>query len=436
MTDTAAVRATAIDPHRPALAVAAAMLGAALQRNNGHYEATALALVVAALGLAWAAVLAPRALGRVVPDSPRVVAGVLAVVLLGQIVVIAGAPIGMYFTRPMPSQQPGFVPGLAVAGLCAVAALVGGRRVRLTAAAGLLAATVLLGVLTYRGSPDPVIDVVTVHDEAFAALARGASPYSMSFPDLYQGQQDFYPPGMVDDGRVQYGFPYPPLSLLMAWPGHRLGDFRYAELAALVLGAAALVAAGRTSAVAVLAAGLLLFTPRGFFALEQAWTEPFAILWIGLAVWAASARQPLLAAVALGLAMATKQYLVLAAPMLWHLADTPARRRDVIVVAAATAVTATLPALADPSGFFHSAVMVQVREVLRMDALSLAVPLARATGTPLPGVAYAALVAAAALVADLARAVDTGRRHRRARRHRCSPRSPSARRRSATTTCW
>jgi hypothetical protein len=399
VTDAAPAPRAALDPHRPALAAAAALLGAALQRANGFYEPTAMVLVVAALGFAWAAVLAPRALGRVVPDQPRVVAALLGAVLVGQLVVIARAPIGMYFTRPMPSQHPGFVPGLAVAGLCAVAAFAGGRRVRLGAAAGLLAATVLLGLLTYRGSPDPVIDVVTVHDEAFAALARGESPYSMSFPDLYQGREAFYPPGMVEDGRVQYGFPYPPLSLLMAWPGHRLGDFRYAELAALVLGAAALVAAGRASAIAVLAMGVLLFTPRGFFALEQSWTEPFAILWLGLAVWAASARQPLLAAVALGLAMATKQYLVLAAPMLWHLADTPTRRRDVIVVAAATAVTATLPALADPEGFFHSAVMVQVREVLRMDALSLAVPLARTTGTPLPGVAYAALVAAAALLA-------------------------------------
>ena len=73
------------------------------------------------------------------------------------------------------------------------------------------------------------------------------------------------------------------------------------------------------SAVAVLAAGVLLFTPRGFFALEQSWTEPFAIVWLGVAVWAASVRRPLTAAIALGLAMATKQYLVLAVPMLWHL---------------------------------------------------------------------------------------------------------------------
>lgn len=399
MTDPAPARAAVLDPHRPALAGAAALLGAALQRANGFYEPTAMTLVVAALVLAWAALVAPRLLDRLVPDRPGVVAGLLAVVLLGQLATISRAPIGMYFAQPMPWQHAGFIPGLVIAGICAVAAAVGRRRVRIVAAAGLLAATTLLGLLTYRGSPDPVIDVLTVHDEAFAALARGDSPYSMTFPDLYQGQEAFYPPGMVEEGRVQYGFPYPPLSLLMAWPGHLLGDFRYAELVALVLGAAALVAAGRASAVAVLAAGVLLFTPRAFFALEQAWTEPFAVLWIGLAVWAASAGRPLAAAAALGLAMATKQYLILAAPMLWHLAGAPARRRDVLLVAGAAAAITTLPALADPQGFLHSAVMVQMREVLRMDALSLAVPLARATGEPLPGVAYAALVALAAMVA-------------------------------------
>jgi hypothetical protein len=398
VTDAAAAPAP-VDPHRPALAVAAALLGTALQRNNGFYEPTAMAMVVAALLLAWAALLVPRWLGRIVPDRPRLVAGLLAVVLLGQLAVIARAPIGMYFARPMPWQHPGFVPGLVVAALGAAMAVFGGRRLRVTAAAGLLGATLLLGLLTYRGSPEPVIDVVTVHDEAFAALARGESPYSMSFPDLYEGRQSFYPPGMVEGGRVLYGFPYPPLSLAMAWPGHWLGDFRYGELAALIVGAAALVAAGHGSAVAVLAAGVLLFTPRGFFALEQSWTEPFAIAWLGLSVWAASARRPLLAAVALGLAMATKQYLVLAAPMLWHLGSEPGDRRRVLIAAAVAAAVATLPALADPQGFLHSAVMVQVREVLRMDALSLAVPLAQAGGAPLPGVAYAALVVTAAFLA-------------------------------------
>jgi hypothetical protein len=387
------------DPHRPALVVAAMLLGAALQRANGFYEPTALAMVVVALILSWAALVAPARLGAVVPDRPRLVAAMLAAVLVGQLAVIARAPIGMYFARPLPWQHQGFVPGLVVAAMAGLTATLAGFRLRRAAAGALIGAVMVLGLLTYRGSPEPAIDVVTVHDEAFAALARGASPYSMTFPDLYKGREAFYPPGMVENGRVQYGFPYPPLSLLMAWPGHLLGDFRYSELAALVLGAIALIAAGRCSAVAVLAAGVLLFTPRGFFALEQSWTEPFAIVWLGVTVWAASVGRPLTAAVALGLAMATKQYLVLAAPMLWHLGTTRPERRRVVVTAAAAAVLALTPALADLPGFVNSAVMVQVREELRMDALSLAVPIAGATGAPLPGVAFTGLVAGAALAA-------------------------------------
>jgi len=384
------------EPHRPALVAAAALVGAALQRNNGHYEPAALQLLVAALVLAWLALLAPAALARLVPDRARTTAAMLALVLVGQLVVIARAPIGMYFARPMPAQHPGFLAGLTVAAIAGLAALADAWRVRALAATVLVLTAVWLGLVTYAGSPEPRIDVVTVHDAAFAALARGDSPYSMTFGDLYEGREAFYPPGMVADGRVQYGFPYPPLSLLMAWPGHLAGDFRYAELAALAVGAAGLMAAGGFTPVAVLATAVLLFTPRAFFALEQSWTEPLAIAWLGLAAWAAAGGVPTAAAAALGLAMATKQYLVLALPMLWLLGTGRADRVRLLTTAALAAIVATLPALADPQGFFHSAVMVQVREELRLDALSLAVPIARAWGAPLPGAAYAALVAGAA----------------------------------------
>ncbi len=275
-------------PHRPALVAAAVLLGAALQRANGFYDPGALAGLVAALVCAWAALAWPGALGRLVPDRDDLVRALLTAGVLGQLAVILRAPIGMYFERPMPEQHAGFVPGLAVAAVCAVAAFTNHRGLRLAAAGGLLGVAVLLGVRTYQGSPDPAIDVVTVHDEAYAALARGDSPFSMTFPDLYEGQQAFYPPGMVEDGRVLYGFPYPPLSLLMTWPGHLFGDFRWSELAAWVLAGAATIAAARVSGLAVLAVALWLFTPRAFFALEQAWTEPLAILWLGAALLAAA----------------------------------------------------------------------------------------------------------------------------------------------------
>ena len=300
----------------------------------------------------------------------------------------------------MPWQHPGFVPGLVVAGLAVLAATVAGRRAprwsppprcwppRRGSACSPTAAR----------RPRP-IDVVPVHHDAFAALGRGESPYSMSFTDIYAGREQFYPPGMTADGRVLYGFPYPPLSLAMAWPGHLAGDFRYAELAALVAAAALMIAAGRGSPIAIAAAAVLLFTPRGFFALEQAWTEPFAIVWVAAAIWAATARRPLLAAAFLGLAIATKQYLALAVPVAWLLGDDRASRQRAVATTIGVAALALLPALADLPGFLHSAVMVQVREVLRMDALSFAVPWSQIAGTAMPGAVYAVLVIGAAAVA-------------------------------------
>jgi hypothetical protein len=383
-----------VEPHRPALVVSAALLGDALQLNDGFYGLAPIALVTVALALAWLALTAPRALNAVLPDRDWAVANVIVAVVAMQLLLISAAPIGFYLRHPMPWQHPGFVPGLAVAGLGVLAATLAGPRrwLRLTAATAVVAAATWLGVLTYRGSPTPAIDVVPVHHDAFAALSRGESPYSMSFTDIYAGREQFYPPGMTADGRVLYGFPYPPLSLAMAWPGHLAGDFRYAELAALVVAAAFAIAAGRASAVAIGAAAVLLFTPRAFFALEQAWTEPFAIVWVAGAIWAAATRRPLAAAAFLGLAVATKQYLALAVPAAWLLGTDRATSVRAVATTVGVAGIALLPALGDLPGFLHSAVMVQVREVLRMDSLSFAVPWAVYTGAPISGAAYAALV--------------------------------------------
>lgn len=392
---------TALPPHRPALLAAAVLLGAALQRANGFYEPVALALLLAALVCAWAALLFPRVLRGFVPDRDDLVRAFATAALLAQTAVILRSPIGFYFERPLPEQHPGFVLGLGAAAAAALAAFLNHRVLRRSAAVTLLGAAGLLGALTYRGSPTPAIDVVTVHHEAYAAMARGDSPFSMTFPDLYGGREAFYPPGMVVEGRVHYGFPYPPLSLAMAWPGHLAGDFRWSELAAWLVAAAAVLAAARASAVAVLAVAVWLFTPRAFFALEQAWTEPLALAWIGVAVWAGARGHVFRAAVCVGLAAATKQYLVLAIPFLFLLEDRRAMRRvPLVLVALGAGAAVTMPGLvADPSGFVASVIGVQIREVLRYDALSLAVTYAQWAGAPMPGAIYGAIVIAAMVLA-------------------------------------
>src|SRR6185437_7177466 len=114
-----------------------------------------------------------------------------------------------------------------------------------------------------------------------------------------------------------FGFPYPPLSLLLVLPGYLLGDFRYAHLAATTL-AGALIALSRPGRIATAAAALFLFTPRGFFVLEAGWTEPMAVLMLAALVFAAC-RAPRASPMIVGLLLVTKQYLVLAAPLVWLL---------------------------------------------------------------------------------------------------------------------
>src|SRR5205085_9340518 len=86
------------------------------------------------------------------------------------------------------------------------------------------------------------------------------------------------------------------LTLLLALPGHLVGDFRYAQLAALAIAGGLLAYArpgergGFPGARAVAASALLLFTPRGFSVVEAGWTEPFAILMLAATVFCACRR--------------------------------------------------------------------------------------------------------------------------------------------------
>src|SRR5207344_3205983 len=103
-----------------------------------------------------------------------------------------------------------------------------------------------------------------------SALRSGSNPYAITFPNIYQFQNgDYYGPGLSVDGRLHFGFPYFPLSLLVAMPGQLFDeDSRYAQLVAIEL-AAVLMAFTRPRGFGVVAAALYLTTPRLFFVLEQ-----------------------------------------------------------------------------------------------------------------------------------------------------------------------
>ncbi len=134
------------------------------------------------------------------------------------------------------------------------------------------------------------------------------SVYSMIFPSPYRDQPTF----------EHYG--YPPLTVYANALSFMLfHDVRGLWVVADLLGALCIFLLARRSSpgergrrIGALAALLWLFLPRSLFVIEQSWTEPLCVGFLGLLVlargsWAKGA--------ALGLWLASKQYLLVAAPL-------------------------------------------------------------------------------------------------------------------------
>ena len=376
--------------------MSAIALGHALQLNNGFYRPDALAWLTVALACGAVGVAGPR--------SPREREGlVLAVLVAGiawQIASLLAVSPGMYLHT---NRLAPFRTGVAAQGAVVALGLLPSRRLRAAWFPMLAAISVALGCWLIAASPSPHIDVVTVHDAAFRALLHGHNPYRITFRNIYGPGAGFYAPEDVSGGRVLFGYPYPPLSLLMVLPGYALGDYRYAELAAIVL-SACLIAYGRPSERSRLAAALLLTTPRVFFVLEQGWTEPVAVLLVALTVFAMS-RLPRASDWIAGLMLASKQYLVIAVPLLWL--DAKRRGRSPVEAlgrAIGAGAIVTLPFfLWAPRAFVQVVLLQQARDPFRMDALSYLAWLAR-HGWGAPSFVWTAAAMIVALVVAMARA--------------------------------
>ena len=359
---------------RACVVASAAALGWALQIADGFYDDRALAWLTVALVLAMVAPVIWRAERSFTAFPPRAQLGegwlrLLTVIAIGwQIVSLLTRPPGMYLDERANI-------GLFNAGVIAEAAVISigvagiGKFARVWFPL-LLALHIALGGWMIRSSPSPRIDVVTVHGAAFEALLQGRSPYDISFENIYGPDSPFYNPQLLEGDRVMFGYPYPPLSLVLAAPGHLIaGDYRYAQLAAWVV-AAAFIGYMTSSLFAKLAAVLLLTQPRGFFVLEQGWTEPMVLLLLAMTAFAMT-RRPDLAQWSGGLLLAIKQYLVLGAPLLWRFAQRRQHPWRFFLAAVAVVVVVTLPlALWRPRAFVDSVLLLQMREPFRLDSLS------------------------------------------------------------------
>jgi hypothetical protein len=353
----------------PVSAVAIIAIGRALQIVNGILHPDALFWITVALAVAIAGAVFAR---------PARLARLDARIVL--IVAVAGlaANIGQLYSKPPilvaglpPDSQADFNVRLALLTGAAFAAVGGALRPRWRglAVAAIVAAHFALGVWTIEESPAPKIDVHVFQRDAIAALRGGANPYELTFPNIYDSAS-YYGPGLSVDGRLQFGFPYFPLSLLLAMPGQVLaGDHRYAQLVAMEL-AAILMAFSRAGGFGLLAAALFLTTPRVFFVLEQAWTEPFVVSGFAAVVFAAC-RRPRVTPWLFGAFVALKQYLVLAVPAALLLVRDRREAFHFLTRAAIAGAALTLPfVLWNPGAFWRSVVALQFHQPFRLDALS------------------------------------------------------------------
>jgi uncharacterized membrane protein len=381
-------------------AAAAFALGQALQAANGTLVNESLNWLIGASVLALAAgvVVRPTPVERI---GERLLLLLLASAIAVQFVQLFLAKPGFYLRLTRTVVDSDFYVGLAAAALLVGIELRGNPRPRRVFFPLLLVTFVFLGRWIIRASPAPFIDVYVFQKDGIAALMHGQNPYAIRYPNIYPDSA-FYGEGLSKDGVLQFGYPYLPLSLLLALPGQIwFGDYRYAQLAAMA-GAAALIAYARPGRIGPAAAALFLFTPRSFFVLEQGWTDPFVVLGVAAIAFVAI-RRPALVPWIFGLTLAVKQYTLFMVPAALQLLPRPASSDAVLrfaVRAAAIGAVVTLPfVIWGPRDFWFDVVALQLLQPFRNDALTFLAAWAGPGGSLDPRLALLAFVAAAAAVA-------------------------------------
>ncbi len=376
---------------------AATVLGLTLQLTNGTLRQDAIQGLTLTLVLSAVGVAAWR-LGRWTLRAEAVLAVLLGGAVLLQLREFVQTHPGMYLHLSGPWPYADVYWALGGEALVVGALLAAPDRARRWLVPALLGLHLFLGAWMLRTSPAPYIDVFVFEAQGADALMAGTNPYAMTFPNIY-GHGDFYGPGLVENGRLLFGFPYPPLSLYFSTLSKWLTtDPRWAQVTALAL-AAGFMAYARGGRLGAGAAALLLMTPRGLFVLEQAWTEPFLVCLLAASVFCAC-RFPRALPYVFGLLLAVKQYTVFLVPLVLLL--TPLRGRalwGLLWRAGATALGVSLPLIViNVPAFIRSVVTLQLDQPFRTDALSyLAWWVSQGNAQPPVWVAFAGVAVAIAL---------------------------------------
>jgi hypothetical protein len=393
--------------HALLLLCSAVFLGHALQLGNGTLANSSIDWLTASLLFCVCAIFLPR-IARFESFARKNFSLFAAVGITWQFYAQITSSPGAYIDVNVFRTFQTFILFMTICCACALSALGDAPPMgRATIAIFLLSFT-MSGFWLLRVDTNPAVDVHVFHRDSTIALLQGKNPYTLTFPDILSARArvNVYTPEISNGKRILVGFPYMPLTLIFSTLAQwTTGDYRVAHLLALPV-AGMLMVLCRRSRAAIVAAAIFLLTPRIFLVLEQGYTEPFVIAFFAASIYAVY-RRPRLAALFFGLFIASKQYAILGLSMMWLLLPTPRERIRFSIIACLIALAITLPFfLWSVSGFTRSAILMQLRQPFRDDALSFLAWIKLQSGHQLP----AAIGFLAALIAGIAcwlRAVRT-----------------------------
>ncbi len=226
-----------------------------------------------------------------------------------------------------------------------------------------IAGVALIGAALIISSKNFGIDVLVLHKEAAAAIADGVSPYGPAV-NVANGAPTAEPGARI------IGYPYPPVIALVFSIGEwLLGEPRWGGLAAWVAALAVLAVWGVEirSRATVRFALLLMLIPWPFLVLAG-FTESVTVVFLALSasLWR---QHPVASSTLLGLALSTKQYLLVLLPILLF---APIMRGRRTVVALGVAGAALIPALfPDPASAWEALIAFHVDTLPRFDSPNL-----------------------------------------------------------------
>jgi hypothetical protein len=329
-----------------AVLIAWCLLAIGDSTKAGYYSTVGLACIV--VGFVAVVVVVAARVPLVVPD--RVLLVVPLAVCLAEAIADPSKNY-LYITgRDLTTIH---VLSIATAAVAALS-LLANDRWRRAACLGVFTLAAATGIVTIVVINNPGIDVWDLLQQSSTGLLHG---------------DDMYRQHWVHSTGLQNVYPYLPGSTLVLAPFRWLfGDVRFGLLSASLLAAWLLQRYGSKAAPPALAA-LIVVMPDWVYLINRSWTEPLLVAALVVAIIALRSGRTALAIVALAVALASKQHIVLLLPLfaLW-----PSFGLRRTIKACALAVLIVLPwIIAGPRDIWHDAVHANLALGAETKALNL-----------------------------------------------------------------